>query len=111
MLRNVLIGLTVLSLGFFIGCEKKEQTKQKADKDMVVCTKCQAVWVREPVEGTGKFTGQVRGYSVKGKETCSHCKANAQKYFSTGKMEVCESCGEGSMCVCTMEEDPFLGTK
>lgn len=102
MMRSLTIVALVLSVSMIAGtCQKKEKAKTEMSQETVMCSKCQAVWV--PVYGTGKFTGEVRGYTKeKGKEVCPDCKAAAQKHFADGSPMECKTCGE-CLQVCSQQ--------
>ena len=95
VITGIVAGVAAL---FAAGCQETHADHAAALPDKaVMCSKCQVVYVQEPV---GK--GSPVKYQSSRME-CPDCKAAVASYFATGKLEhTCKTCGNDALQICEL---------
>jgi hypothetical protein len=86
--------LTLVIIAGSLSCASNSppQSSLAASDDAVVCTRCQAVWVREPSYG---HRGRLLRYQWALRDTCPDCKDAVASFFATGRFQhTCKTCGD-----------------
>jgi|SRR6516162_5407691 hypothetical protein len=102
-MKTLFTRIGFVSLGFaalvvFAGCQsngsKPASTAVAATSDYAVsCDKCSTVWVKSPQLNSKGFPIPF-AYTYKQTAVCPDCQKAAEKYFATGVLDKCPTCGD-----------------
>lgn len=93
-LSLAIVALVALPVANLQAADEEKEKKPEADS-VVMCSKCQTVWVNRPVSvGGSSGKGGTTVYRKEKAMKCADCENAVVTFFKTGKLQhECKACG------------------